>query len=616
MSINTSQPHWKSTSTTTTATTGTAAAAGGGSGGSSDGTDDKRSGNKWRRGTSSSEQGGRWRRNRILVASASIGMIALVTVLMDKYLNGYFTCFGEKDPSKRETIVILGTGWGAIGFFEHVDLSKYNVLIVSPRNYSLFTPMLASLTTGHIDSRSIAGSIHDHIDRRKNVYKKFNPKVEFYEAKCVDVNWDKQFITCEQTNTQKHLLSHLEEKQRTFQIPYDKLVIAVGCRTNTFNTPGVVENCYFLKEIEDAHNVRMQIWTNLERANCPGIPEEQLKRMLNFCVVGGGPTGVEFAGELCEVFKREVRHFFPRLADHVKITVVQSADHILNTFDEKMTEYAEKRFLQEGIRVVTNSRVVRVTHTDLVIYDKKEKKQYEMPYGMCLWATGIMQHPLIEILANNINSQTHTRSLEVDPYLRVSGVTNGNIYALGDCCKVNQPLLFQRMGKLFEEADLNKDGYIQLEELIYLGKKKAEEYPHLALFVEKSIQDFHKFDVDKNGKLDLQEFENLLKYVDNRLTPLPATAQVANQQGKYLAHCLNKKEESVKPFRYRHLGSFAYLGSGSAVADISGHVGSGIQAWIAYKLVYFAKQVSWKNKAAIASDWVRTALFGRDMSKV
>lgn len=548
-------------------------------------------------------------RSLFVIASLSL------SVLASYMYNNWFWTVVEPDPNKRENVVILGTGWGAISFFEGLDLSKYNVTIVSPRNYSLFTPMLASVTTGHVDNRSIVNSIHDHIERHANKFKRANPRVEFFEAKCFDVDWENQLIHCEETNTQKFYLGHLSGTHRTFSLPYDKLVVAVGCRTNTFNTPGVVENCYFLKEIDDAHKVRMQIWTNLEMANCPGITEQQRENMLNFCVVGGGPTGVEFAGELNEVLKREVKHFFPNLAKYMKITLIQSADHILNTFDARMTKYAEEKFLREGIKVIPNTRVIRVTETDVTVHDKVTNKDYQIPYGMCLWATGIMQHPLISTLSSKIGTQEHTKALEVDACLRVVGIPKKNVFALGDCCKVNYPHLIPKMTELFEEADVNKDGYIQLEELKRLGRIKAQEYPHLSVFVEKSIQEFPKFDLDGNGKLDPKEFENLLIYVDNRLQPLPATAQVANQQGKYLAKQLNQKE-FTSPFNYKHLGSFAYLGRGDATADIGGHIGSGYEAWLAYKAVYFSKQVSLRNKLAILSDWLRVSIFGRDMSKV
>ena len=115
--------------------------------------------------------------------------------------------------------------------------------------------------------------------------------------------------------------------------------------------------------------------------------------------------------------------------------------------------------------------------------------------------------------------------------------------------------------------------------------------------------------------LPLTRFELLLKRVDSEMGPLPATAQCASQQGKYLARMFNRGDWG-EHFRYNHLGQFAYLGQGQAVAQIGGYIGTGWQAWVAYKSVYWAKQVSHRNKVAIAGDWLRTLVFGRELSKV
>jgi NADH:ubiquinone reductase (non-electrogenic) len=80
---------------------------------------------------------------------------------------------------------------------------------------------------------------------------------------------------------------------------YDTLVLAVGSQNNTFNTPGVEKYAHFLKEIADARRIRAAISDAFESAMIPSLTDEERKRLLHFVVVGGGPTGVEFAAEVC-----------------------------------------------------------------------------------------------------------------------------------------------------------------------------------------------------------------------------------------------------------------------------------------------------------------------------
>ena len=90
-------------------------------------------------------------------------------------------------------------------------------------------------------------------------------------------------------------MSGIQGSVSGFHLDYDILSVGVGAGVNTFNTPGVSENCFFLKEMEDAHKIRDTIIDLIESASYPGQPDEERKRLLNFVVVGGGPTGVEFA---------------------------------------------------------------------------------------------------------------------------------------------------------------------------------------------------------------------------------------------------------------------------------------------------------------------------------
>lgn len=105
----------------------------------------------------------------------------------------------------------------------------------------------------------------------------------------------------------------------------------MGATNNTFGTKGVTENCFFLKQVSDSVQIRERILDILESVSYPDIPDEDARKLLSFCVVGGGPTGVEFCGELTDFLYKDVARYFPGIRDKISVNIIQSADHILNT---------------------------------------------------------------------------------------------------------------------------------------------------------------------------------------------------------------------------------------------------------------------------------------------
>ncbi len=99
--------------------------------------------------------------------------------------------------------------------------------------------------------------------------------------------------------------------------------------------------------------------------------------------------------------------------------------------------------------------------------------------------------------------------------------------------------------------------------------------------------------------------------------PLPATSQVAQQQGKYLARALNRlaRGKPVEPFRYKHLGMLAYIGGRRALADLNEVKGRGWATWLFWRSAYLTRIVSLRNKFSIIADWTKALVFGRDISQ-
>jgi NADH dehydrogenase FAD-containing subunit len=176
--------------------------------------------------------------------------------------------------------VVLGSGWGGSTIAKKLDKSKFDVRIVSPANHFLFTPMLPGSAVGSVEFRVIQEPVRT-----------IPGLAGYYQAKARTIDWDAQTISCEDI-FKKHL----------FDMEYDYLVVATGCKTNTFNTPGVDERegkeVFFLKHLHHARQIRNRILECFERAAYPDTSDQERKRLLSFVVVGGGPTSCEFVGEL------------------------------------------------------------------------------------------------------------------------------------------------------------------------------------------------------------------------------------------------------------------------------------------------------------------------------
>jgi NADH:ubiquinone reductase (non-electrogenic) len=406
----------------------------------------------------------------------------------------------------RPNLTILGSGFGAFSILKEIDGRLYDVVVISPRNHFLFTPLLPSTTVGTVEFRSIIEPIRT---ARKGI--------RYYQASCNAIDSAGRTLRCESARDGS-----------PFTVAYDKLVIAVGAAVNTYGIPGVEEHAHFLKEVADARLIRQKIIDCLERASIPGLPEDERRRLLHFIVVGGGPTGVEFAAEMHDFLVEDLRKAFPALMDDVRITLLEAADHILNTFDAALSSYTLIHFRRQRIDVRTGSGVVKVDGDAVHLKDGTS-----LPYGLLVWSTGNGGAPFVRSLP--FRKDQNSRII-IDRFLRVPG--QDGVYALGDCATP-------------EERNV------------------------------------------------------------------PATAQLAQQEGRYLGRSLNAlaRHKPVMPFRERNFGMLAYVGSNRALADLTSVKSYGYTTWLFWRSIYLTKLISIKNKMLVLFDWFKTILFGRDISR-
>ncbi|KAL1311803.1 hypothetical protein AAFC00_001883 [Neodothiora populina] len=528
----------------------------------------------------------------------------------------------KKAQKHKPKLVILGTGWGSVALLKQLNPDDYHVTVVAPSNYFLFTPMLPSATVGTLEIRSLVEPVRRIVARVFGHFLKGTAEDVDFSAKLVEVS----------------SIGPDGEKQH-FYLPYDKLVIGVGSTTNPHGVKGL-ENCHFLKDITDARLIRNQIVRNLETASLPTTPDEERRRLLSFVVSGGGPTGVEFAAELFDMLNEDLCRMYPRiLRNEISVHVIQSRGHILNTYDETLSKFAEARFAHDQVDVLTNSRVKEV-HPDKIFFTQKDKDgntvTKELPMGFCLWSTGVAQTEFSKKLAKKLgDQQNNLHALETDTHLRLTGAPLGDVYAIGDCSTVQNNVsdnIVSFLRTLAWEKGKNPDELkISYPDWRHVAKRVKSRFPQASDHLKRLDRLFEQYDKDKSGTLDFSELQELLKQIDSKLTSLPATAQRANQQGVYLGKKLNKlaqtsaamelnqidygdiDEAVYKAFEYRHMGSLAYIGN-AAIFDFNGlSFGGGLVAVYLWRSVYFAQSVSLRTRILLAMDWTKRALFGRDL---
>ncbi|KAF9652862.1 nucleotide-binding domain-containing protein [Thelephora ganbajun] len=522
--------------------------------------------------------------------------------------------------SQKPRLVIVGGGWGAVGLLSKLSLGDYHVTLISPDTFTTFTPLLPSAAVGTVQVRSLIEPLRKIIARLEG---------HFISGKAVDLVMSERLLEVEVIGP--------DGSPKSIYVPYDKLVIGVGSVSSTHGVAGL-EHCLQLKTIADALQIRRRIMDNFEKASLPTTTPEERRRLLSFVVCGGGPTGVEAAAEIYDLCQEDIMQYYPKICrQEVSIHVIQSGEHILNTYSEAISKYAEDKFARDGVELVTGARVSSV-HPNHVVYTEKDKgtgesTEYEIPANFVLWSTGIAMNPFTSKVAGYLPNQVHKKAIEVDSHLRVKGAPLGDVYAIGDCATLETSIVAHLL-ELVDEADKNKDGKIDLAEWEFMVKSIKRMMPMSEKHLDRVKELFELYDKDKDESLTLNELAVMLQDIGNKITSLPATAQVASQQGKYLGaklHRLTKRDASLtknmisreaadefvsKPFSYHHLGSLAYIGN-AAVFDFGKYsFMGGLWAMYAWRSIYFSEQVSSRTKALLMTDWIIRGIWGRDLSRL
>ena len=301
------------------------------------------------------------------------------------------------NSSKFPKIVIVGGGFGGIELAKRLKNKEVEVLMLDRHNYHTFQPLLYQVATGGLEADSIAFPLRKIFKNQKNFIFRMTD-VERVDA--------------------EHKIVHTS----IGEISYDYLVIATGSDTNFFGQKEVEHFSMSMKTIPEALNLRSMILQNLEEAliETDAVTKDSL---LNFVVVGGGPTGVELSGALAEIKKHVLPKDYPELSiEQIKVYLIEGSPELLGAMSAQASKKA-KEFLEElGVNILTNLRVESYDGKVIRLSNGKSINTQNV-----LWAAGVMGAVVVGLPKETI---TRGNRIIVDEYNRVTG--QDHVFAIGD----------------------------------------------------------------------------------------------------------------------------------------------------------------------------------------
>jgi len=354
-------------------------------------------------------------------------------------------------------IVIIGGGFGGIALAQKLSKKEVQVVLLDKNNYHCFQPLLYQVSTGGLEPDSIAYPLRKVFIGYDNFY--------FRLAEVQEIEPEKKSI-----------------KTSIGALTYDYLVIATGSETNYYGNTELEKNAMAMKTIPQSLNLRSLILENFEQALLTDDYHER-DALMNFVIVGGGPTGVELAGALAEIKKGILPKDYPDLdTRRATINLLQSGDRILNAMSQEASKKAEDFLEKLGVQVWKD---VRVTGYDGKTATTKTDLTFDT--ATLVWAAGVKGATIKGLDAKEFLAGGNR--LPVNEYNQVVGYPE--IFAIGDIACMQseshpnghpmmaQPAIQQgrqlaaNMGRLIEGKPLKVFKYTDKGSMATVGRNKA-----------------------------------------------------------------------------------------------------------------------------------------------
>lgn len=321
----------------------------------------------------------------------------------------------REHASGKHRVVIVGSGFGGLFAAKFLRRAPVEVTLIDKTNHHVFQPLLYQVATGILSAGSVAPATRDILKKHQNV------TVELGEVTRFDL--DARTVAAVRPDGSESVIG------------YDSLIVAAGAGQSYFGHDEFAEHAPGMKTLADALDQRQRIFTAFEQAELEADAETR-QQWLNFAVVGGGPTGVEIAGQIAEMSRRSLGLNFRR-ADpaNVRVLLFEGGNEVLANFGDNLSRHAERELKKTGVETHTSSIVTGVD-ADGVDYKTPDGSTRRFDSKTVIWAAGVTASPLARLLAEATGAECDRAGrVEVLPDCTLPG--HPEVFAIGDMVSLN-----------------------------------------------------------------------------------------------------------------------------------------------------------------------------------
>ena len=322
-----------------------------------------------------------------------------------------------REAGRRRRVVVVGGGFGGLQAVRGLRRTPFDVTLVDRQNFHLFQPLLYQVATGALSPDEIAAPLRTVLKRQKNV------RVVLGEVRGFDLG--RRCV----------VVDGLANGDKGLALPYETLIVAGGSRYSYFGHDDWRPFALEIKSVESALAVRRRIFTAFEAAEIEQDPNRR-DAWLTFVVAGGGPTGVEMAGQIAELARdtlaRDFRSVDPRRA---RILLVEASDRLLATFPPRLSTRAARTLARLGVTVLLDTSIVGLDDESAVCKGPNDESA-QVATRTIVWAAGVAACELAGTLAAASGATLdRTGRVAVGPDLTIPG--HPDVIALGDMVSVH-----------------------------------------------------------------------------------------------------------------------------------------------------------------------------------
>jgi NADH dehydrogenase len=330
----------------------------------------------------------------------------------------------------RPRVLILGGGFAGVGAAQNLKKADADVVLVDRHDYHTFQPLLYQLATGLLETTAVGHSLRDLLSRHENTV--------IHKARVSGIDLARRTV----------------EFEEIASIAYDYLVLGLGAEVNFFGTAGAPAHAFPMYTLPHAVRLKDHLLERWEAADRDSSLIDD--GALNVVVVGGGPTGVETAGAVAELYRGDFAKDYPGVTpEDARIVLVEAGPELFPMFKPKLREYAEEALTHRDVEVKTGTAVASVEPTKVTLKSGETLKAHTL-----VWGAGLQGNPLVQSLG--LELQRGNR-IGVGPDLTLPD--HPEVYVVGDIASIADAKTEQALPQL---------GSVALQSGEHAGKSIAD----------------------------------------------------------------------------------------------------------------------------------------------